>query len=157
MPSGERHLRLELFLLPLFLAGLYLWELDWPGLVSFAGAYLFSSLMLSPDLDLRSNHARRRWGILGLIWIPYPKIFRHRGLSHNPLLGPLTRVGYLFLLGFIIVLGLNYFSLAAPMRIYLHKELVAMIGIGLYLPNILHILYDRFDSGALKRRSRRAA
>jgi len=154
MPSGVRHLRLESFLLPAFLAGLYFMGLDWRGLSTFAGAYLFSSLMLSPDLDLRSNSARRRWGLLGSIWVPYTKAFKHRGLSHNLLLGPLTRIGYLFLLGFIVIYILNYFGLRANIRVHLNKEILAMIGIGLYLPNILHILYDRFDSKILKKQAR---
>lgn len=143
--------------MPVFLAGLYFYGLDWPGLLTFAGAYLFSSLMLSPDLDLRSNSARRRWGLLGFIWVPYTKVFKHRGLSHNLLLGPLTRIAYLFLLGALVVFALNYFGLRANIQIHLDKEILAMIGIGFYLPNILHILYDRFDSKVLKHRSRRAA
>ena len=145
--------------MPVFLGGLYLYELRWPELLTFAGAYLFSSLMLSPDLDLRSNSARRRWGILGFIWVPYTKVFKHRGLSHNLLLGPLTRIGYLFLLGALVVFALNYFGLRANIRVQLDKEILAMIGIGLYLPNVLHILYDHFDSKILngQARSRRAA
>jgi len=154
MPSGARHLRLESFLLPVFLAGLYFYGIRWPGLLTFAGAYLFSSLFLSPDLDLRSNSARRRWGLLGLIWVPYSKVFKHRGLSHNLLLGPLTRIGYLFLLGIIVIYALNYFGLRANIRVHFTKEILAMIGIGLYLPNSLHILYDHFDSKALKGRAR---
>jgi len=156
MPAGAHHLRLELFLLPVFLVGLYFMGPGWPGLLTFAVAYLFSSLLLSPDLDLRSNSARRRWGVLGVIWVPYTKVFKHRGLSHNLLLGPLTRIGYLFLLGATVVYALNYFGLRANIRIHLDREVLAMIGIGLYLPNVLHILYDHFDSKC-KRPSRRRA
>ncbi|MFQ6117976.1 MAG: metal-binding protein [Candidatus Bipolaricaulia bacterium] len=154
MPSGARHLRLESLLLPVFLAGLYFYGLGWPGLLTFAGAYLFSSLMLSPDLDLRSNSARRRWGILGFIWVPYTKVFKHRGLSHNLLLGPLTRTGYLFLVGFIVIYALNYFGLRANIQVHLDREVLVMIGIGLYLPNSLHILYDHFDSKVLRGQAR---
>lgn len=154
MPSGERHLRLELFLLPLFLTGLYFLELSWLWLLTFGLAYLFSSLCLSPDLDLRSNDARRRWGPLGFIWWPYTKIFKHRGLSHNLLFGPLTRVGYLFLVGFLALEALNYLGVRADFRLRISKEILAMIGAGLYLPNVLHILYDHLDSRVLRSRSR---
>jgi uncharacterized metal-binding protein len=159
MPSGGRHLRLELFLLPLFLAGLYFMKPDWKWLTTFGSAYLFSSLWLSPDLDLRSNDTRRRWGVFGFIWIPYTKIFKHRGLSHNLLFGPLTRVGYLFLLGFIVIYALNYLGVRADFHLRISKEILTMIGVGLYLPNVLHILYDHFDSRVLKgsSRSRRTA
>jgi uncharacterized metal-binding protein len=157
MPSGRRHLQLELFLLPLALIGLRLLGQDWPGLLAFGAAYLFSSLWLSPDLDLRSNDARRRWRPLGFIWAPYAKVFKHRGLSHNLLLGPLTRIGYLFLLGFLVVQALNYAGLLANLhfQVKLGKGTLGMIALGLYLPNIIHILYDRLDSGVLKGRSRR--
>lgn len=154
MPSGARHLQLELYLLPVFFIGLYFMELAWPGLLAFAAAYLLSSLMLSPDLDLRRNSARRRWRVLGFIWAPYTKVFKHRGMSHNLLLGPLTRIGYLFLLGALVVYALDYFGLGMDIPVHVHKELLAMIGIGLYLPNFLHILYDHFDSKALTCRSR---
>ncbi|MCR4404176.1 MAG: metal-binding protein [Candidatus Acetothermia bacterium] len=150
MPSGGRHLRLEILLLPLFLAGLYFMGLDWRPLLCFSAAYLFSSLWLSPDLDLRSNDARRRWGALGFIWVPYTKVFKHRGLSHNLLLGPLTRVGYLFLVGFLVLQALNYLGVRADFHLRISSEILAMIGIGLYLPNVLHILYDHFDSRVLK-------
>lgn len=155
MPSGRRHLQLELFLLPPALIGLRLLGQDWPGLLAFGVAYLFSSLWLSPDLDLRSNDARRRWRPLGFIWIPYTKVFKHRGLSHNLLLGPLTRVGYLFLLGFIVVFLLNCFGLRANLHPRVNKEIWGMSALGLYLPNTIHILYDRLDSWAFKGRSRR--
>jgi len=156
MPSGKSHLRLELFLLPVFLAGIYLMDVGWPLLLAFSSAYLFSSLLLSPDLDLRSNATRRRWGPLGFIWWPYTKVFKHRGLSHNLLLGPLTRIGYLFLIGFIAVYGLNHLGIGANLRLRpgLDREILAMIAIGLYLPNGLHILYDHLDFKVLKGKGR---
>lgn len=150
MPSGGRHLRLELFLLPLFLTGLYFMKLGWLWPLTFGLAYLFSSLWLSPDLDLRSNDARRRWGPLGFIWWPYTKVFKHRGLSHNLLFGPLTRIGYLFLLGFLIIHALNYFGVRAAFYLRISNAILVMVGAGLYLPNVLHILYDHFDSRVLK-------
>jgi uncharacterized metal-binding protein len=57
MPSGKTHLRIELFVLPLCVALLFaaqhyqLIAVSWEEMAIFAGAYLFSSLMLSPDLD----------------------------------------------------------------------------------------------------------
>lgn len=154
MPSGRHHLQLELFLLPLALIGLRLLGQDWPGLLAFGAAYLFSSLWLSPDLDLRSNDARRRWRLLGFIWIPYTKVFKHRGLSHNLLLGPLTRIGYLFLLGFLVVFLLYCCGLRVNLHLQVSKGILGIIAIGLYLPNALHILYDRLASWALRGRPR---
>lgn len=157
MPGGREHLRLELALLPVFLGGVWLLGRDvvtLPELGVFGGAYLLSSFLLSPDLDLRYNSARRRWGPLGFIWIPYSKVFKHRGLSHNPLLGPLTRIGYLFLLGALVIYLLRLGGLQVGFRFSVSKDWLAMIALGLYLPNLLHISYDRLDSG-LKRRKRK--
>jgi uncharacterized metal-binding protein len=123
MPSGKTHLRIELFLLPLCVALLFaaqhyqLIAISWEETAIFAGAYLFSSLMLSPDLDLRHNRSRRRWGPLGFLWLPYTKIFKHRGVSHSLIFGTLTRLGYLGLIALLIALGLSYFNVwAIPLR-----------------------------------------
>ncbi len=66
-------------------------------LVPFAAAYLLGTLLVTPDLDLHFNDARRRWGGLRFIWAPYAALSKHRGMSHSWLLGPLIRLGYLAL------------------------------------------------------------
>ena len=66
------------------------------GGVSCAGlGFLLGGLLLSPDLDTRSN-ATRRWGPLGVLWWPYRRGLSHRSLlSHSPLLGTAGRLTYL--------------------------------------------------------------
>ena len=61
----------------------------------FSATYLFSALLLSPDLDSARSDPYNRWGYLRVCWTPYAKLFRHHGLSHNPLVGPLSRLLYL--------------------------------------------------------------
>lgn len=166
MPSGRTHLRIELFLLPLCVASLVLAEraqlidVSWKEIAIFAGAYLCSSLWLSPDLDLRHNRSRRRWGVLGFLWIPYTKIFKHRGVSHSLLFGTLTRLGYLGVLALVIALGLSYLrvwavpldSLNAPP---IAMKLLSILIAGLWLPNIIHTLTDSVHSALVRgRRSR---
>lgn len=164
MPSGKTHLRIELFLLPLWGALFFfvaersqLIPLNWELGAVFVGAYLFSSLLLSPDLDLRYNRSRRRWGPLGFLWIPYTKIFKHRGVSHSLLLGTLTRLGYLSVLALLIALGLRSLRLwtvsldsltAAP----IDPQLVGVLIAGLWLPNIIHTLTDHIHSALPRRR-----
>ena len=64
----------------------------WPwlgptGAISGGLGFLIGGLLLSPDLDTRSN-ATRRWGVLKLLWWPYRRTLSHRSLfSHSPLLG----------------------------------------------------------------------
>ncbi len=157
MPSGKTHLRIELFLLPVFVTIFYLLiDVSPTAVALFAGAYLFSSLMLSPDLDLRHNQARRRWGLLGFVWIPYTKIFKHRGISHSILFGTLTRLGYLGLIAVLIAWGLSYFKLGTiPIVAPLDLQLVGILVSGLWLPNILHTCVDHLH-GILPRRRRRS-
>ncbi len=157
MPSGKTHLRIELFLLPIWVVLIFVAQhyqliaLSWREMVIFAGAYLFSSLLLSPDLDLRQNQSRRRWGVLGFLWIPYTKIFKHRGVSHSLLLGTLTRLGYLGLIALLIALGLSYFNVWAipldALRTFpLDLKLLGILIAGLWLPNIIHTLTDHVHS-----------
>ncbi|MCX8104077.1 MAG: metal-binding protein [Candidatus Bipolaricaulota bacterium] len=156
MPSGKTHLRIELLVLPLWVALFYFFvDASWHAGAVFAGAYLFSSLLLSPDLDLRHNRSRRRWGVLGFIWVPYTKVFKHRGISHSLLLGTLTRLGYLGVLALFIAFGLSYLRIwaipvdsltAAPFDL----KLVGILVAGLWLPNIIHTITDRVHS-ALRR------
>lgn len=94
MASGRQHDRLTLQLsLPFAL----LW---WPalGLAGVASAlvgFLVGGLWLSPDLDTPSLPSHR-WGPLGLLWLPYRRLLRHRSLlSHAPVLGTVGRLTYL--------------------------------------------------------------
>jgi uncharacterized metal-binding protein len=167
MPSGKAHLRIELVLLPIALAAFGHWispllgeRYRWHGIVLFGLAYLFSSLLLSPDLDLRHNRTRNRWGVLGFVWIPYTWVFKHRGLSHSLILGPLTRLAYLGLVGTVAALSfwvVERFLVSADWKFpqididaYTYYWLAILIG-GLWIPNMIHILVDRVHS-ALRRR-----
>jgi len=73
----------------------------WLGLTGVAvasGCFLAGGLLLSPDLDTRSN-ATRRWGPLRLLWWPYRRWLSHRSLlSHTPLIGTAGRLLYLLVL-----------------------------------------------------------
>jgi len=60
------------------------------------GAYLFSGLWLSNDLDIDSR-IYRRWGPLRWLWYPYQRLVSHRSwLSHGFAIGPLGRMVYLY-------------------------------------------------------------
>ncbi len=95
MPSGQTHDRITLWSLPV-VTGLTLAltrSSDLTLIVS--GGFLFSGLMLSPDLDLYSR-AFKRWGWLRWIWVPYQKAIRHRSIfSHGLIIGTTLRVLYL--------------------------------------------------------------
>ncbi|MDD3248106.1 MAG: DUF2227 family putative metal-binding protein [Methanosarcina sp.] len=98
MPSGKTHDKINIVVLFLILLSLFsLLErsiLPFPDsylesrrIVLFSLAYLFGTFYLSPDLDIKST-PYRRWGILKVIWRPHQRLFRHRGVLHHPVLGP---------------------------------------------------------------------
>ena len=159
MPSGRAHLKIEAGLLFGWtaLAGYLLSKnaITPEVVVSFTLAYALSMLFLSPDLDLARSCATRRWGIARWIWIPYALVFRHRGLSHHPLLGPLTRIAYLGLVLAILVAGLVV-AVGRPLRMTVPSAVVLLGAlVGLYVPNLTHILADCVDSAWRRRGSRR--
>lgn len=130
---------MELSALPLFLgAGLALGlEED---LLPFSLSYLAGALFFSPDLDLWDSKATRRWGPLRFLWAPYARIFRHRGLSHSPLLGPLTRI--LYLLIWVALVALLFGWRPPPMEKVPWDKAGAVL-LGLFLPQFFHVLLDR--------------
>lgn len=86
----------------------------------FTVGYGVGTFLLSPDLDLAEGHvdSKRRWGVLGVLWVPYGAVFSHRGLSHTWLLGPLTRLAYLVLIAGLLW-GLALALLPAHMHLHL--------------------------------------
>jgi uncharacterized metal-binding protein len=159
MPSGKTHLKIEAALLFEWtaLTGYALSQraISAEGAVAFTLAYAFSMLFLSPDLDLVRSRSFRRWGVVRWLWAPYAGFFRHRGLSHHPLVGPLTRVIYF---GGILVLVWMLVGLAVGRAVHLAlppAEIVAAVAVGLYLPNLTHIVADGIGSW-WKRKGRRS-
>ncbi len=159
MPSGRTHLRIE--------TGLFVVAASvvaWLGAIGavradlgapFLCGYLFSSLFLSPDLDLRASRPMRRWGALRVLWIPYAAAFRHRRISHHPLLGPTTRLAYLG--GWIaLVSWLVAAALGRPPSISWPgwPMMIAFLA-GAYLPNEIHIVADLIVSAWKRRESHR--
>ena len=94
MASGRRHDRTT-WLLALPFGLLWAPGLGLAGVTTAGLAFLLGGLLLSPDLDTRSN-ATRRWGPLRPLWWPYRKGVPHRSLlSHSPVLGTAGRLAYL--------------------------------------------------------------
>jgi uncharacterized metal-binding protein len=110
---------------------------------SFGVGFLIGTLWLSPDLDVKGSNPKRRWGPLRILWMPYAYAFSHRGISHGYVIGPLTRVGYLFVLllplGMIDVVreGVTAAMNALPTEVW-----IAWL-IGYYASCWLHLIVDR--------------
>jgi uncharacterized metal-binding protein len=146
MPSGKAHLKFELVTLPLWTVGGAVVGVPWKELVIFTFSYVGASLLLSPDVDLADSAPARRWGVLRLLWLPYAYFFRHRGISHSILFGPLTRVLYLGFLAFLVWVAL-YLALGVKLGWrWPPSSFVAAFACGVYLSNLLHVLLDHLVS-----------
>jgi uncharacterized metal-binding protein len=160
MPCWKTHLKVEMGLAVATAAGaIYGVREGWfdPALeqtvyVALASGYVFASLFFSPDLDLKQCRSARRWGILRFLWMFYPRLFAHRGISHHLLWGPLTRLIYLaFMLS--LFLGAGYavgwltWDVASGEQLWQYMidyrmELLAGL-VGIYLANSVHVLLDK--------------
>jgi len=145
MPSGRVHLTVELALLPGWVAAGAWLGVGERELTAFTLSYTCASLLLSPDLDLARSAPARRWGALRILWTPYALLFRHRGLSHSLLLGPLTRLLYLGALAALSLVALHYLAGVPFPRDFPHW-LPGPLLVGVYLPHLLHVGLDGLAS-----------
>lgn len=145
MPSGRTHLVIEAGILSAFaVAGTVLvreGSLPTESLLAFLGGFAFSMVFLTPDLDLVRSRPTRRWGRLSILWWPYAKIFRHRGVSHHIVWGPLTRIAYLTVLAAAAAVGISAL-LGRPVSFGEPHANVWAILAGVYVPNVTHTVVD---------------
>ncbi|MBC8550877.1 MAG: DUF2227 family putative metal-binding protein [Candidatus Brocadiales bacterium] len=95
---------------------------------------MFLGVFVTPDLDLYENCRGTFWC---WFWKPYGKMFRHRGISHTPIIGTLTRIVYAGIFPAIYIIK-NGISL--PWNILL------LILLGLCLSDTLHVIMDRIST-----------
>jgi uncharacterized metal-binding protein len=160
MPSGRTHDRITLWNLPaVTVLSLFVTKSSELTLI-VSGGFLFSGLMLSPDLDLNSLPFKR-WGWLRWIWIPYQKLVRHRSIfSHGLVIGTTLRVIYLACwamvvggLGVMVIALLGYtpwsWQELAPQiarsQLQYRQQYIALF-LGLELGAISHIVSDSITS-----------
>ena len=115
-------------------------------LAIFLAFYIIGSIILTPDLDSKSEASRR----CGLVCAPYRKIFKHRGISHHPIWGIVTRIMYVTMLVLIILWVMWLFGSRFQIEIssififiILHVKEIIIACAGLVISNILHIFLDR--------------
>ncbi|MFZ9621403.1 MAG: metal-binding protein [Prochlorococcaceae cyanobacterium] len=149
MASGQSHDRATWALALPFGALWWPW-LGLAGAAIAAVSFLAGGLLLSPDLDTRSN-ATRRWGPLRLLWWPYRRGLSHRSLlSHTPLIGTAGRLLYLLLLGLALCLVARPLGAPPPEQLLntgrtlwqQHQPLVLTALVGLEASAWLHLIQD---------------
>lgn len=97
----------------------------------FGAAYLIGTFLVTPDLDLAEGNvrAKKHWGLLGILWIPYGWLLTHRGISHTWLAGPVTRLLYMaFVLAALAVL-------LSPIRPVVESSLSVSVSVSIPWPS----------------------
>lgn len=154
MASGEEHVLATLALTPITV--MTVWDFTGGNTTAamIAGAGCFSGIVISPDLDLAgrtiSERLMIRWmGLLGqvwiMLWLPYACFSKHRGVSHVPFVGTLSRVLYLavFYMGLHIFLQ-HYFMMDLLAWPQVHWQQILIFAIGLAISDIGHWVLDGF-------------
>jgi uncharacterized metal-binding protein len=150
MPSGKTHELINITVLVVLLAVFYYlsaWQktpiatryLDTYTILIFSMSYIFATFFLSPDLDTKSR-SYKRWKMLRIFWWPYRIIFKHRGFSHNIVLGPISIILNLALIAVAIIVFTDIEPESIPLRLA-----IAIIA-GIVLSIDVHIISDRFIS-----------
>ena len=107
MPNFRTHTSANLFAL-IAADGLLLYNgIDFTTVGQITLGGVLSTFLLSPDLDLSNSTSSADWGILEILFLPYSKSFHHRGISHMPVVGTLTRYLYIVLLLVLVGLVIN--------------------------------------------------
>lgn len=132
-----------------------------PARVAAVASYLVGTFLVTPDLDLanRSVRAKSNWGVFGWMWLPYGAVFRHRGLSHSWIVGPLTRIMYLIILGLALMELVSIAGGALGVELRFRTQLAGnwlplLYGtlVGYYVSQWLHLLVDHTGPRARRRR-----
>ncbi|MDD9951025.1 MAG: DUF2227 family putative metal-binding protein [Zetaproteobacteria bacterium] len=156
MPSRQTHLKIHLFLSPLmFVTMPLLLQLSIKETLFWGLGLWASEHMLSPDLDLAHSKASQAWGPLQFLWKPYAKLFRHRGVSHTFVLGALTRILYLGMIGICCIapFWLQWHNAAFSQNFFPLKwwgTCYLWFGLGVTCGNAVHIGADHFLSYSKK-------
>ncbi len=144
----KQHAQFNIFIaLPLFLGAMHYFLHPVRNLMlTFTGAFVYSTLFMNPDLDLASQI--RLFSIRGFFTLPfrsYAKLFSHRGLSHNLVLGSFTRIAWLVGWGGLIFF-IVYRTLPTQgtfLKFYKHYQPFILYSLGgICLADWSHLLLD---------------
>lgn len=143
MSSGKAHDRSIVFMLaPVSIAAfIYMPQfihLQIAPAIAIAG-YISGGVWFSPDLDLKQSYPSQRMGIFSCLWKPYRKLSGHRGFSHIPIVGTLSRMAYLTIPAFIFA----YINQYDPSKIlWDNTEILKSLFIGLEISCLIHLAMD---------------
>jgi uncharacterized metal-binding protein len=139
MSSGSTHDKVTSCLTLILIIGSVILIFLYPSTLSYNTpliivSFAFAGYMFNGDLDIWSEPTKR-WGILHYYWWPYRRLFNHRGISHWPIIGTLTRLAYA---SPIIIILVYYTYSPTPLQ-------WSMILSGLELGALSHIIADEIS------------
>jgi uncharacterized metal-binding protein len=146
MASGKTHDRSIIFSFPL--VALVLAQQGFSTRVNalFTLSYLIGGLWFSPDIDMAKSRPSQRWFLLRFYWVPYQKLFPHRGwfvnrnvYTHAPIIGTAIRLAYLLSVPSFI--AFHYGLRLQEWGLYL---LIAFLAVE--VASMLHLLLDVCDT-----------
>ena len=144
MAQYKTHLRFNLFLALPVLLGLLgsFFHPSSPQWIIFTSCFIYASLFMNPDLDLAYKFKLLSLrGLLGFPFWLYSFFFRHRGISHYPILGTLSRL--LWLGGFLYLGYFIFFSIESPTLLFFDYREEFFYGIGaIFLADLCHLALD---------------
>lgn len=149
MPSGKTHDRVNVFSTVIVGYLAYSKGVGFDEVIAFCLGSLVATFWFSPDLDLSYSKPVKRWGRLSFIWKPYSLMVPHRGISHVPILGILTRFGYIFVIflffWFLITETIYNFGLSPPQlkpfSVFKNPYFIPFF-LGVLFADTLHIVLD---------------
>ncbi len=129
-----------------FAALIFIFHIDSRYILTFSLSFLFTTLFFGPDLDLA--HQIKLKSVRGILSSPfrvYSKLFKHRGLSHVPIIGTLTRILFIFLFCLLLyfLCTFNFSCIETVSSFYKsHKPFFLFGFLGAAISDIFHIALD---------------
>jgi uncharacterized metal-binding protein len=148
MPNYQTHIKINcVFFLPLWCGALYfVFNVCFTSLCVIASAFTYATFFMNPDMDLRHSYKLSSLrGLLSLPFFGYSRVFKHRGISHHPILGTLTRI--VWMTGFVVLMMGFYkpflHSLSHFYSLFQdYQDLFLQLFLGILLADLSHILLD---------------
>ncbi len=113
-------------------------------LIIFSATFVYATLYMNPDLDLANKI--KLFSFRGLLTLPfrgYSRLFRHRGISHIPLIGTLTRILWLGAILYLILALIGHEQPSRATLLALMKTPTFLFGLaGIAIADLCHLLLD---------------
>jgi uncharacterized metal-binding protein len=143
MSSGKAHdFSIGILFLPVSISAFVLLptyvHASFAPLIAITG-YCVGGCWLSPDIDLKQSLPSKRLGFLSPLWKPYRKLSGHRGFSHMPIIGTLSRLAYILIPIIPWIAITNYNPLIFLVQ---NREIFMSLFLGLEASCWVHLIMD---------------